>query len=165
MTAAAHPPSGLSKATWTDADFQFMGWHDCRIRALGVTKYDDDTVPPTRLLLDLDYIVRWVDPVPPEKHFTFWIAPATLVFEQAWDITGHLGPLHEPLGIDDVHRLASPDDHAYPAWHHIQGQNFDIRLRAHGYRQYLRTPPHHVSRQVLTMAQRNGINFGEQSFV
>lgn len=74
-----------------------MGWHDCRIRAVSITEYEDDTVPPTRLLLDLDYIVRWVDPVPPEKHFTFWIAPATLVFEKAWDITGQFGPLHDLL--------------------------------------------------------------------
>lgn len=97
MIASAHPPSGLSKAIWTDADFPVMGWHDCRIRAVSITEYEDDTVPPTRLLLDLDYIVRWVDPVPPEKHFTFWIAPATLVFEKAWDITGQFGPLHDLL--------------------------------------------------------------------
>ncbi|WP_410604270.1 hypothetical protein [Amycolatopsis sp. lyj-90] len=163
MTASAHPPSGLSKATWTDADFPVMGWHDCRIHAVGVTEYEDDTVPPTRLLLDLDYIVRWVDPVAPEKHFTFWIAPATLVFEKAWDITGQFGPLHDLLEIDDVHRLASPDDQPEPLWH-IEGQNFDVRLRAHGYRQYLRMPPKAVSRQALTLAQRNGIGFAEQPF-
>jgi hypothetical protein len=57
-------PSGLSKAVWTDADFPVMGWHDCRIHAVSVAEHEDDTLPPTRLLLDLDYIVRWVDPAP-----------------------------------------------------------------------------------------------------
>jgi hypothetical protein len=87
-------PSGLSTAVWTDADFPVMGWHDCRIHAVSVAEYEDDTLPPTRLLLDLDYIVRWVDPAPRRKYFTFWIAPATLVFEQVWDVTGEIGPLH-----------------------------------------------------------------------
>ena len=163
-TASAHSPSGLSKAVWTDADFPVMGWHDCRIRAVSITEYEDDTVPPARLLLDLDYIVRWVEPVRPEKHFTFWVTPATLVFERAWDITGQLGPLHELLEIADVHRLASPDDQPDPLWH-IEGQTFDVRLRAHGYRQYMRMPPQHVSQQVLTLAQRDGISFAERSFV
>ena len=53
-----HEPSGLSTATWTDANFATMGWHSCRIHALGVGEYDDETLAPTRLLLDLDCIVR-----------------------------------------------------------------------------------------------------------
>jgi len=165
MTAASvHPPSGLSKAIWTDADFPVMGWHDCRIRAVSITECEDDTVPPARLLLDLDYIVRWVEPARPERHFTFWVAPATLVFEQAWDITGQFGPLHEFMEIADVHRLTSPDNQPDASWH-IEGETFDVRLRAPGYRQYMRVPPQHVSQQVLTLAQRNGISFDEQPFV
>ena len=159
----AHPPSGLTKATWTDTDFDEMGWHDCRIHALSVAEYDDDTMPPARLLLDVDYIVRWVNPVRPSKYFSFWIAPATLVFDKAWDITGDFGPLHEILEIDDLHRLDPPDDRSEPLWH-IEGQSFDLRLRAAGYRQFLRRPPQHAPGQLLTMAQRGGISFAEQSF-
>lgn len=62
-----------------------------------------------------------------------------------------------------MHRFASPDNQPEPSWH-FEGQNFDIRLRAHGYRQYLRMLPQHVPRQVLTPAQRNGISFAEQPF-
>lgn len=157
-----HGPSGLSKATWTDADFAAMGWHDCRIHAVSVGEYDDDTLPPARLLLDLDYIVRWVSPAHRGKHFTFWIAPATLVFEGAWEITGSIGPLHEILEIADIHRLAVADG-AEPRWH-IEGQNFDLRLRAAGYTQFLRLPPQHVARQSLTPAERSGVSFVERSF-
>ncbi|MEU4525843.1 hypothetical protein AB0F52_44865 [Amycolatopsis sp. NPDC024027] len=154
-------PSGLSKAVWTDADFPQMGWHDCRIHALGFL--EDDDPPPGRLLLDLDYIVRWVEPARREKHFTFWITPATLVFDQAWDITGDIGPLHGSLEIADLHRLDPPDDKPYPLWH-IEGHEFDLKLRARGFRQYLRMAPKHVPRQVLAMTERGGLSFAEQAF-
>ncbi|MFB9927968.1 hypothetical protein ACFORO_19885 [Amycolatopsis halotolerans] len=74
------------------------------------------------------------------------------------NVTGQLGPLRDSLEIADVHRLARPDEHAEPSWR-IEGQNFDIRLRARGHRQYLRMPPQQVSRRVLTMFRRNGISF------
>jgi hypothetical protein len=163
VIALPHHPSGLSKATWTDADFSVMGWHDCRVHAMSIGEYADDTLPPARMLLDLDYIVQWVQPTGRDRHFTFWIAPATLVFERAWDIDGRLGPLHEGMEIADVHRLDSPDSNPEPLWH-IEGRNFEYRLRALGYTQHLRLPPQHVPRQALTSAERAGISFAEQSF-
>jgi hypothetical protein len=108
-----HAASGLEKATWTDADFEVMGWHDCRIHALSIGEHDDDVFPPARVMLDLDYIVRWVEPA--------------------------------------------------PLWH-VEGHNFELRLRAAAYTQYLRMPPQHVHRQVLTVAERGGLSFVERSF-
>lgn len=140
-----------------------MGWHDCRVHAVNVGEYADDRLPPARLLLDLDYIVRWVEPEPRESPFTFWITPATLVFDGAWNITGRLGPLHDLLEIADLHRLDPPDSYPDPLWH-VEGQNFDLRLRARGYVHYLRLPPRHATRQMLTAAERGGISFAEQSF-
>jgi hypothetical protein len=163
MTNEVHPPSGLSKATWSDADFAVMGWHDCRIHAISIAEYDDETLPPTRLLLDLDYIVRWVRPGPGQRNLTFWVAPVTLVFERAWAITGALGPVYELLEIADLHRLDSPDAQPDPQWH-IEGQSFDLRLRAAGYRQYFRQAPQHSPSQVLTGTQRGGPSFSERSF-
>lgn len=140
-----------------------MGWHDCRVHALSIGEYDDDTLPPARMLFDLDYIVRWVEPAGRERHFTFWIAPATLVFEQAWSITGRLELLYEVLEIADIHRLDPPDRNPQPLWH-IEGQNFEVRLQAAGYTQYPRRPPRHVPRQVLTLTERAGVSFAEQPF-
>ena len=163
MIGLPHEASGLDKATWTDADFEEMGWHDCRIHAVSIGEYDDDTLPPARLLLDLDYIIQWVDPALFRRHFTFWISPATLVFEQAWGIEGELGPLHEMLEIADLHRLDPPDDNSDPLWH-IEGQNFSIKVRSAGYTQYLRRPPQHVRGQILTPAERGRLSFDERSF-
>lgn len=163
MISLPHEESGLSRVTWTDADYLDMGWHDCRVHAVSVGGYEDDTLPPARLLLDLDYIVRWVQPTGPDGRFTFWIAPATLVFEQAWQIDGSIGPLHDILEIADIHRLDAPDGDPEPLWH-IEGQNFDLRLRAAGFTQYLRLPPRHVPRQLLTVGERGGPGFAERSF-
>jgi hypothetical protein len=139
-----HGPSGLSQAAWTDADFAAMGWHDCRIHAISIGEYDDGTLPPARLMLDLDYIVRWVS------------------CSKALG-TSAARPLHEVMEIADIHRLGPPDDSADPLWH-VEDQNFDLRLRAAGYTQVARLPPQHVPRQVLTSAERSGISFAEESF-
>jgi hypothetical protein len=71
--------------------------------------------------------------------------------------------LHEIMEITEVHRLDRPDSHPHPLWH-IEGHNFELRLRAPGYTQHLRLPPQHVPRQTLTSAERAGISFAEQSF-
>jgi hypothetical protein len=65
--------------------------------------------------LDLDHIVRWVEPVVPDQHFTFWIAPATLVLDQAWNIANtftaspqrHRRPTSSISAGDDAVRTTS----------------------------------------------------------
>ncbi|MBU2670554.1 hypothetical protein KOI35_44345 [Actinoplanes bogorensis] len=161
MTAAVHPPPTPTKATWTDADYPIMAWHDCRIHGISLAGHDE--LLSVRLMIDLDYIVRWVDPVAPEQHLTFWIAPATLVFENAWGVCGEFGPVFEQLEIADIHRLDPTDDHPSPSWH-VEGENFGFHLRATGFRQYLRRAPQLVHRKVLTSAERGGVSFAEESF-
>ena len=51
--------SGLEKAVWTQDDFPVMGWHDATVHAIG---FDEDELWSERLLLDLDYIVEWIEP-------------------------------------------------------------------------------------------------------
>jgi hypothetical protein len=162
MGGLAHEESGLEKAIWTDADFDTMGWHDALIVAVCVVESEDEAVPSTRLLFDLDYIVRWVAPRPPAPHFTFWVAPATLVFEQVWGLKGAIEDATE-LEVADLHRAASPDAYPDPLWH-VEGHAFDLRFRSPGYKQFFRRAPRHVRGQRLTMAERGGISLVEQAF-
>jgi hypothetical protein len=67
------------------------------------------------------------------------------------------------LEVADIHQLNAEDGNSVPLWH-IEGQNFDMRLRAAGYAQFLRSPPLNVPRQVLTSAERSGPSFSERSF-
>jgi hypothetical protein len=77
----------MAKSVWTEADFDAMGWHDNAVHAVALEPMRDH---PGRLLLDLDYIVEWVSAEPPATTLSFWICPATLVFDQAWDLTADI---------------------------------------------------------------------------
>lgn len=154
---------GLSKSVWTDADFTDMGWHDATVHGLSVQP-TGEVLP--RLLLDLDYLVQWVHPVPPETYFSFWVAPATLVFDGVWDMTGDLdftGSIPD-LKLDGIRRLPSDDGRDdLPLWH-IEGHAFDLKFRAGGYHQYFRQAPALVSTQTLPYAARGGCAFTEVGF-
>ena len=89
-----------------------------------------------------------MQPAPGERSFTFWIAPATLVFEKAWNIDGRVGSLHDLMEIADIPWNDPPDGGTEPEWH-IEDQNLDLRLRAADYTQYLRPPPRQASLQML----------------
>ncbi len=79
------------------------------------------------------------------------------------DLTGQLGPTSNPLEIVDLHRPPATDGHPDPLWH-LEGQQFDLRLRAPGYVQYVRRAPQHISRQTLTLGQRGGVSLAEEPF-
>jgi hypothetical protein len=51
----------VAKTIWTDADFDAMGWHDNAVHAIALEPVPSD---PGRLLLDIDYILEWVPPLP-----------------------------------------------------------------------------------------------------
>lgn len=166
MGNGSHQESGLSKSVWSDADFDEMGWHDATVHGLSIQP-TNDILP--RLLLDLDYIVRWVHPVPPATHFSFWVSPATLVFEGVFDLEGDLDfkGLALDLEIDQVHRLVADDTRPnfshMPLWH-IEGHAFELKFRASGFRQYFRQAPKLVSRQAFPYAERGGCAFTELGF-
>jgi hypothetical protein len=165
MSAGTHAESGLTKSVWSDADFDVMGWHDATVHGLCVQPAASDDALP-RLLLDLDYIVRWVHPVAPETHFSFWIAPSTLAFDDVWDVEGDLDFKGTALSLDIDHlRRSTPENpRGGPRWH-LEGHSFDLTFRAAGFHQYMRRPPRFSPRLVLTSAGRGGLSFTETGFV
>jgi hypothetical protein len=126
------------KTVWTDADFDAMNWHDNAIHAVALEPAPDH---PGRLLLDLDYIVEWVAPEAPATTLSFWICPATLVFDRAWDLTTDidLRGWSFQLSLDAITR-SGPDERGFSDWT-LSGDNFTIALSARGFTQYLRRPP------------------------
>ncbi len=162
MNSGSHQESGLAKSVWSDADFEELGWHDATVHGLYLQQ--TDVLP--RLLLDLDYIVRRVHPVKPAKTFSFWVAPATLVFEEVGDLEGGLGfkDMHTELEIADLHRTAADDGKQdWPHWH-VEGHAFDLKFRASGFRQYFRSAPRLAPGPVLSAAERGGCCFTEAAF-
>lgn len=145
---------------WTEADFEDMGWHDATVHALAVEPEAHD---PGRLLVDLDYILEWLPPVPPDTAFRFWVVPATLVFDHAWDLAVNVD-LHAcalDLQLNALGRT-SGQPFGRSTWT-LDGHNFTIEVTSEGFRQYLRTRPILSTSQRLGLAERGGISFAESS--
>jgi hypothetical protein len=154
------PGHGLEKAVWTDADFDVMGWHDCKAYALALIQ-DDENDFAGRLFLDLDYIVAWAGG---EKGapFSFWITPATLIFHSVCELEGsisHENHYPQAFEIDSIEREPVDTQLGHDRWSLIS--DLDIAFRAAGFRQILRREPIHVPAQHLTMESRGGISFSE----
>jgi hypothetical protein len=145
----------------TDLEFDEFSWHDATVHAVALEPAEDH---PGSLLIDLDYIVEWVAPGRPGGAFRFWVAPATLTFDRAWDITlrgSTVGAVNE-LSIDRIVRSPRPVPSAATGWFTwtVEGHNFTIEFAAGECAQRLRAEPRLVDRQSLTLAERGGISFG-----
>src|ERR1700712_5762253 len=77
MNLSSYTPS---KVYFTDADFSAMGWHDNHVYGIAFGPGERE------VSFDIDYIFKWEQPLPGEKHYRFWISPATLVFEDVYDL-------------------------------------------------------------------------------
>jgi hypothetical protein len=150
----------LEKCVWSESDFEHMGWHDVVVHALGFDTGRHE------LMLDIDYIFAWVDPLPPSPYYSFWLAPATLVFHDVWDLKmqydASLG--FQLQGITRTETRIRP--HPLPEgkkeesrWT-LEGNEGEISFWATGYTQFTRRlPTHSLSGQSFSLADRLGISF------
>jgi hypothetical protein len=146
----------LEKSVWTTEDFDVMGWHDSKVHAFGMP------VDQFELCLDIDYILKWVDPVPPTKPFTFWVAPATLVFENVMDFKlemDTISPTFDILSLKRSDETLSPNGRLRLWRWEIDGVGGNIGFQSSGYTQYFRRRPLHIASQVLTYDERGGLTF------
>ena len=69
-----------NKHVYNTKDFDALEWHDCKIYGLA---FDEVTF---RFYLDIDFIIEWISPLPEGKGYKFKIAPATLIFNNVWNL-------------------------------------------------------------------------------
>ncbi len=149
----------LEKWIWTEADFEDMGWHDARIHGIAFLGEDFE------VMLDIDYILQWIDPGPNETYYKFWIVPATLVFHNVHDLKIDLEPF-AGIEIQDVHKSdpQRPKNAEYvdrdTEWQWtIETHEGEISLKSVGYTQYLRKEPILSQQSSLDLNVRGGISF------
>ena len=88
--------------SWTEADFDDLSWHDCRVHAWAIRGNGNGCGD---LLLDVDFLTEWAHAA--DGSFRFRVAPATLVFA---DVSGlvmrvdYTGFAVEPFRIDAIER-------------------------------------------------------------
>lgn len=156
MHPAVVKPFIPSKLVWTEADFEQMSWHDCRLHGLGMI--DDFNPHQHELRLDIDYIFQWCDFGEATEPSGFWISPATLVFEPRdfhASLTGLAGNW-----IQTIERKATEAE-GLSEWTIRFNTGGMITVQAAGFRQYIRRPPLFVPtpNQCLETSQRGVICF------
>ncbi|MBI0401369.1 hypothetical protein [Cyclobacterium marinum] len=136
----------LEKKIWTDADFEKMGWHDCRIYKIRLTE---------KLELDIDYILQWNKPDIEGLPFTFWVAPATLVFKNINNIQIEIDTaFDEAVEIEDI-ELNKSDNKIQWTIITLQG---DIEFTADGFTQWIRQEPFFQFGQTISYIERCGFS-------
>lgn len=135
----------LDKHIWTDADFEQMGWHDSFIHKIRL--YKD-------LELDIDYILKWNQPEVEGMSFTFWVAPATLVFKSVDNLAFDLEcDTHDTFEILDIERITKQGSET--TWS-ILTRTGKIEFNCTGYEQYIRQEPFYQFGQSLSYGERGG---------
>jgi hypothetical protein len=150
------------RAVWSDADFEQMGWHDATVWGIAFV-HSPTFGAPGELVLDIDYIVQWIEPVPPDEYFTFAVAPATLVFHEVWKAQGDLDAFDTvAFEIDSIERGEPENDQQREQnvrpWI-IEG-SIGLIVVASGFDQHFRCRPiGPLKRQHLRYEERGGISF------
>jgi len=136
----------LEKRIWTDADFDQMGWHDCRVYKI---RFSED------LELDIDYILQWNKPDLYGLPFTFWVAPATLIFKGIKNLDFEFDTtFSEAIEIEDIERQI---DKSHTRWTIITRQG-DFEFLSDSYEQFIRQEPFFQFGQTISYIERYGLS-------
>jgi hypothetical protein len=148
-------PYHLEKALWTSDDFEAMGWHDSRVWAMVAAEESYE------FAMDLDYIFKRVHPGPGEASFRFWVAPVTMVFENAHDVSIKIESRQGGMEVADLRRgepKPTPNGARTDYLYRFECQEGTVSLRATGYRLYVRSEPRLMDGQCFSLAERGGIS-------
>ena len=151
----------------TEADFDRLSWHDCRIWAIELRAGDPDAGDWTGdLALDIDFIVEWICDV--DGGAQFRVAPASLVFhgvtdpkiEIDWGRSAFQVAVH-PASIGNVERKRIHDQKVYldrPYYRWRIRLNWpdggEVAFGAVGFTQTLRAEPVLTKHQCLSWSER-----------
>ncbi len=157
----------IEKNVWTQDDFENMGWHDTNIYGLTIEKDEDSWTAD--LLFDIDYIFKWIHPIPPAQTFTFWIAPCTLIFKEVFELHVDFatdGGCLDLLEIADLYLTSKTEQekNKYIYEWTIELQQGQIKLKSYGFEQIVRQEPVHIGQQVMTLEERGGISFSRKPY-
>jgi hypothetical protein len=146
----------LEKPVWIEGDFKVMGWHDAKI--WGLLANSDKW----EYLIDLDYIFKWVRPKEGEEYFKFWVAPVTMVFENAYEIDIDIESQQGEIEVADLY-MENPrktKNGKYTEYtFRFECQEGEIKLSATGFKMYVRKNPKLQQGQSLQLEERGGVGF------
>lgn len=148
----------MEQHLFTEDDFETMSWHDSRIYAIAFRPEDFEFV------LDIDYIVKWIEPDPEGSHYSFLIAPATLIFWNVRDLEFDISSYDTGLQLSGIKRelLGPPKNSEFVKrdkewlWT-LDCSEGEIQLKSVGFRQHLRRKPIHSNSYELPIGHRGSL--------
>jgi len=120
-----------------------MGWHDNHIYKISLTE---------DLEMDIDYIFKWNQPDLEGLPFTFWVAPATLIFKNIKNLKFEFD-----IGVKDSFEIEDIERESKNQWTVITRQG-DIQFNSEGFEQFIRQDPSFQFGQAISYAERNGFS-------
>jgi hypothetical protein len=149
----------LEKTVWTEGDFKNMGWHDAKVWGLLANPQEWE------YLIDLDYIFEWVHQKEESKYYKFWIAPVTMVFENAYGIKINIESQQGEIEVANLY-LENPRKTKNGKFteftFRFDCNEGEIILTATGFKMYVRRNPILQQGQSLDLIDRGGVNFGRK---
>jgi hypothetical protein len=148
-------------STWTNRDFDLLGWHDVHVHALRILGGEHGA---GELWLDLDYILEWIPPDTAEGSYRFRVAPALLKFHDVTSLQLSLdyatwGAAMGPFSIDGIQREPIPYPDNYVSFRWAISVNWPagkIMFQSPGFTQVLTGPVVDTGSQDLTESEREG---------
>jgi hypothetical protein len=141
--------------------FPEFNWHDNAIHGIRIVEGEDGGSGD--LVLDIDFIVEWLQPESGEKYFRFRVAPTDLTFHETTDLVisvdyASCSGAFQPMTIRRTHRepITYPNGHSAFAWKIELNWPPDgfISFHSPGFTQAARTPPIETNAQYLSAARR-----------
>ena len=100
-----------------------------------------------------------------EKYYKFWVAPVTMVFENAYEINIEVESQQGEIEVADLH-MENPrktKNRKYTEYtFRFECQEGEISLNATGFKMYVRKNPILQMSQCLALTERGGVNFGRE---
>jgi hypothetical protein len=147
----------LEKWIWSNSDYESMSWHDNFVHAIS---YDPEKYS---FELDIDHICEWIDPRNENGNFSFALAPATLIFENAsdLDIDIKIGSVVDfsiyEIKRENVENKFRPDIPIFK-FTIVMDHLGKIELHATDYKMYVRKKPIESDALWFTKEERGGIS-------
>ncbi|WP_444918337.1 hypothetical protein [Microbulbifer sp. JMSA003] len=116
-------------------------------------------------MIDLDYIFQWIHPREGETYFKFWVAPVTMVFENAYNILLDVESRQGELEVADLHMVNERktkngrfDEYDF----RFDCQEGEFKISATGFKMYVRKAPILQGGKALNYKLRGGIDFSRE---
>lgn len=132
------------RRVFSNSDWATLSFHDVHVHAHRVF------VDEREVRLDIDYLVEWIRGVPA----SFKVSPATLVFDNA-TVLRDVDPGW--FVVSGIERTPQPDGSFEYELRSQTGPS--MKLRAQGFRMYLRAAPIATKTQKLSPAERGPSTF------